>query len=234
VTTRTHLAAGAGCGAAAALAAGVNPVHGVLLGMLGGVLPDADAVLGRHRAAGPVRRALGLHHRGITHSLLGILLTALLFRRLLPHADALWLAFGAGLASHALLDFLSGKVKLLFPLPFRMGFGGWWRPGHPAEELLRAAAALVAVLHASPEPGFIVRRFAVEAFHLFRKDLLESLEKHGGDWLMVALTGALPILFTAGILGFYFGLLIFCPAYLAWLVDGNAGRRPEGGGEHSV
>jgi|GEM_PF-6233716 len=225
MTTRTHIAAGAGCGVAVALTAGINPVHGVLLGMLGGVLPDADTALGRHRAVGPTKRALGLHHRGITHSFLGAFLMVFLFRHFLPRTDALWLAFGVGLLSHVFLDFLSGKVKLLFPLPFRIGLEGWWRPGHPVEELLRVAAALAVVFYASPEPGFIVRRFFVETFYEFRSSFLKDIEEHAGDWFLLLLDGVIPTILGIGVMAFWFGLLIFSPAYLAWMVDENAERR---------
>ncbi len=85
-------------------------------------------------------------HRTLTHSLLGVLLFALLARLISGYIPGLFLGLVAGYASHILADALNTRgVPLLWPLgkPFRLLPGGI-RSGGAAEFVVALAVLLLA------------------------------------------------------------------------------------------
>ena len=149
MTGRTHVVVGVATAAAisALLPQTVEPpLRATLLGAaaLGALVPDLDTPGSRlARTLGPLRwvlwlvlRVLGVAHRGVTHSVAGLLAASGAIGAfawcLLPAASQAWVigGFAVGYASHLLLDAstvsgvpllspLSDRRMHLLPRPFR-------------------------------------------------------------------------------------------------------------------
>lgn len=118
-----------------ALAGGyaTNPLGALALGALCGsaaVAPDLDI---------PLR----LQHRGITHSLIALLLVGVSCWRIAP---SLIPFVAGGYASHLALDMLTPHgIPLLYPVRRRLRLMRW-RTGGRADQLLRACGVMIIAL----------------------------------------------------------------------------------------
>jgi inner membrane protein len=106
--------------------------------MLGGLAPDLDQSSGKfwgsfrggHILGRLISPMLG-GHRFISHSILGVVIFAVLIRWalglmssfLLVNMDIVWASFMIGYVSHLIMDSLTKEgVPYLFPIPFHFGF----------------------------------------------------------------------------------------------------------------
>lgn len=102
---KTHIAAGVTAGIYIATKyiniPSENIIPALITSGIASVIPDMDVICFKNV----------IRHRGITHSLLGLLIFAILMRSITP---AYWIFATAGYASHILLDMLTVSGIILF------------------------------------------------------------------------------------------------------------------------
>lgn len=105
---KTHITAGVTAGVYLATKYINMPVEDIVpavtISGMASLIPDVDVICFRNM----------IRHRGITHSLLGLLIFAILMRNIIP---PYWIFAVAGYGSHILLDMLTvSGVMLLYPV----------------------------------------------------------------------------------------------------------------------
>lgn len=148
MTGKTHIIGGIAAGLAFAQITHYEPAILLGAGAIGAVIPDichGGSKIGR---TFPLISKIinGLFgHRTFTHSLIFLLLAALLFRTFLPN-EALSAGLLVGMASHLLLDMATKNgIKLLFPLKVTVRFPVAAKTGGPAEGVIFALLSLLSV-----------------------------------------------------------------------------------------
>lgn len=148
MTGKTHIIGGIAAGLAFAQITQYEPAILLGAGAIGAVIPDichGGSKIGR---TFPLISKIinGLFgHRTFTHSLLFLLLAALLLRTFLPN-EALSAGLLIGMASHLLLDMATRNgIKLFFPFKMTVRFPVTAKTGSPAESVIFALLSLLTV-----------------------------------------------------------------------------------------
>ena len=164
MTGRTHLALGILVGLAASHYFGATPENTLAITVaaaIGSLLPDIDhpqsIISGYIPGSGIVLNGiLGVRHRGITHSLLFIVLfnfgvAAWLIVYKTPIAfSPIWLGFSLGMTSHLIADMLTPQgIPLLYPLRgnFKLAPGIILSIGHGLIESVVFVAAAAGIVY---------------------------------------------------------------------------------------
>lgn len=148
MTGKTHIIGGITASLAFAQITNYEPVLLLGAGAVGALIPDichGGSKIGR---TFPLLSKIinGLFgHRTFTHSLLFLLLAALLFSTVLPN-EAIAAGLLVGMASHLLLDMATKNgIKLFFPIKITIRFPLSVKTGGKAESAVFALLSLFAV-----------------------------------------------------------------------------------------
>lgn len=157
MTGKTHIIGGIAAGLAFAQITNYEPVLLLGAGAVGAIIPDichGGSKIGRTFPV--VSRIINtlFGHRTFTHSLIFLMLAALLFNAFLPN-EAISAGLLAGMASHLLLDMATKKgIKLFFPFKITVRLPLTTKTGSAAESVIFAALSLLSVYFGMASFGF--------------------------------------------------------------------------------
>lgn len=157
MTGKTHIIGGIATGLAFAQITNYEPVLLLGAGAVGAIIPDichGGSKIGRTFPV--VSRIINtlFGHRTFTHSLIFLMLAALLFNAFLPN-EAISAGLLAGMASHLLLDMATKKgIKLFFPFKITVRLPVTTKTGSAAESVIFAALSLLSVYFGMAAFGF--------------------------------------------------------------------------------
>lgn len=148
MTGKTHIIGGITASLAFAQVTNYDPFILLGAGAVGALIPDichGGSKIGRTfpRVSKFINKLFG--HRTFTHSLLFLLLAALLFNTVIPN-EALAAGLFVGMVSHLLLDMATKNgIKLFFPIKITVRFPLTVKTGGSAEYAVFALLSLFAV-----------------------------------------------------------------------------------------
>lgn len=148
MTGKTHIIGGITASLAFAQVTNYDPFILLGAGAVGALVPDichGGSKIGRTLPV--VSKIINtlFGHRTFTHSLLFLLLSALLFTTVIPN-EALAAGLMIGMVSHLLLDMATRNgIKLFFPMKITVRFPLTLKTGGPAEAAVFALLSLFAV-----------------------------------------------------------------------------------------
>ncbi|RLQ90425.1 metal-dependent hydrolase [Planomicrobium sp. Y74] len=148
MTGKTHIIGGIAASLAFAQITNYEPVLLLGAGAVGAVIPDichGGSKIGRtFPVVSKIINTL-FGHRTFTHSLIFLLMAALLFYAFLPN-EAIAAGLLVGMASHLVLDMATKNgIKLLFPLKVTVRFPITAKTGGTAEYVVFAMLSLLSV-----------------------------------------------------------------------------------------
>ena len=148
MTGKTHIIGGIASSLAFAQLTNYDPLILLGAGAVGAIIPDichGGSKIGRTFPLASKIVNLFFGHRTFTHSLLFLLLAALLFQAFLPN-EALAAGLLVGMGSHLLLDMATRNgIKLFFPFKITVRFPVTTKTGGPAENVIFALLSLLSV-----------------------------------------------------------------------------------------
>lgn len=157
MTGKTHIIGGITASLAFAQITNYEPIILLGAGAVGALIPDichGGSKIGR--AFPIVSKFINTFfgHRTFTHSLLFLLLAALLFKTVIP-SEAITAGLLVGMASHLLLDMATKNgIKLFFPMKITVRFPLTVKTGGRAESAFFALLSLFAVYFGYTAFGF--------------------------------------------------------------------------------
>ena len=148
MTGKTHIMGGIAASLAFAQITNYDPVLLLGAGAVGAIIPDichGGSKIGRtFPVISKIVNAL-FGHRTFTHSLLFLLLAALLFNTILPD-ESIRAGLLVGMISHLVLDMATKNgIKLFFPLKITVRFPLTAKTGGTAESVVFALLSLLSV-----------------------------------------------------------------------------------------
>ncbi|WP_277585929.1 metal-dependent hydrolase [Psychrobacillus antarcticus] len=148
MTGNTHIIGGLAASLAFAQVTNYEPILLVSAGVVGALLPDichGGSTIGRKfKALSKVVNTL-FGHRSFTHSLLCLVLTAILLTSFVKN-ESIVLGILVGMGSHLLLDMATKNgIKLLFPFKITVRFPITTRTGGTVEYVVFAALSVLSV-----------------------------------------------------------------------------------------
>ncbi|WP_142826970.1 metal-dependent hydrolase [Planococcus soli] len=148
MTGKTHIIGGVAASLAFAQITNYEPAILLGAGVIGSLIPDICHGSSKIGRALPILSKLinGLFgHRTFTHSLLFLVIIAVLLHNFMP-VEAASAGLLVGMASHIVLDMATKRgVKLLFPLRWNVRFPLTATTGGPSEYLVFALLSLFSV-----------------------------------------------------------------------------------------
>lgn len=157
MTGKTRIMGGIAASLAFAQITNYEPVLLLGAGAVGAVIPDichGGSKIGRAFPAVSKIINICFGHRTFTHSLIFLILAALLFNAFLPN-EAISAGLLAGMASHLLLDMATKKgIKLFFPFKITVRLPLTTKTGSTVEYVVFAALSLLSVYFGMAAFGF--------------------------------------------------------------------------------
>ncbi|WP_033542587.1 metal-dependent hydrolase [Planococcus sp. CAU13] len=148
MTGKTHIIGGITAGLAFAQITNYEPVILLGAGAVGAMIPDichGGSKIGRTFPVVSKIVNMLFGHRTFTHSLLFLLLAAVLFNAVLPN-EAVAAGLLVGMGSHLLLDMATKNgIKLFFPMKFTVRFPLTAKTGGTGEYAVFAVLSLLTV-----------------------------------------------------------------------------------------
>jgi inner membrane protein len=146
MTGKTHIVGGIAASLAYAQFTNHDPIIMLGAGVIGALLPDichSGSKIGRKLPLLSKLINMLFGHRTFTHSLLFLVLIAVLLNAFIPN-EAVKAGFMAGMASHYILDMATKNgIKLLFPLGMTVRFPLTTRTGGAVENVVFSILSLV-------------------------------------------------------------------------------------------
>jgi inner membrane protein len=148
MTGNTHIIGGIAASLAFAQVSNYDPIILVGAGVVGALLPDichGGSKIGRtFRITSKIVNTL-FGHRSFTHSLLFLLLIAILMNTYVPN-ESITAGILVGMASHYVLDMATKNgIKLLFPLKITVRFPITTKTGGKVEDVVFGILSLLTV-----------------------------------------------------------------------------------------
>jgi len=148
MTGNTHIIGGIAASLAFAQVSNYDPIILVGAGVVGALLPDichGGSKIGRtFRITSKIVNTL-FGHRSFTHSLLFLLLMAILMNTYVPN-ESITAGILVGMASHYVLDMATKNgIKLLFPLKITVRFPITTKTGGKVEDVVFGILSLLTV-----------------------------------------------------------------------------------------